>query len=62
MADHQPGHPAPTEANLAAASTAGEGGEMPHTGEDALASTAAEGHGAAPHAEPAALGLDATAR
>jgi F-type H+-transporting ATPase subunit b len=38
-----------------------EEGAVPHTGEAALASTAAEGHGAAPHAEPAAFGLDATA-
>jgi F-type H+-transporting ATPase subunit b len=35
-------------------------GAMPHTGGDAVASTADEGHGA-PHAEPTALGLDATA-
>ena len=35
-------------------------GEMPHTGGDAVATTADEGHGA-PHAEPTALGLDATA-
>ncbi|HEV2748176.1 MAG TPA: F0F1 ATP synthase subunit B [Allosphingosinicella sp.] len=48
------------EENLAQASTKGEGGAMPHTGADAVASTAAEGHGA-PHAEPTALGLDATA-
>ena len=54
-----PSDPA-TEANLAASSTLGEGGRVPHTGEEALASTAAEGHGA-PHAEPHALGLDATA-
>ncbi|HEY7810170.1 MAG TPA: F0F1 ATP synthase subunit B [Allosphingosinicella sp.] len=33
---------------------------MPHTGGDAVATTADEGHGA-PHAEPAGLGLDATA-
>jgi len=49
-----------TEQNLAAASALGEGGAMPRTGEDALATTAAEGHGEAPHAEPKALGLDAT--
>jgi F-type H+-transporting ATPase subunit b len=42
-------------------STKSEEGAVPHTGEAALASTAAEGHGAAPHAEPAAFGLDATA-
>ena len=53
--------PAPTEENLAAASTAGEHGVMPETGEHAVASTAAEGHGAVPHAEPKALGMDATA-
>src|SRR3546814_10295996 len=46
------------EENLAQASTKGEEG-LPHTGDDAVASTAAEGHGAA--AEPMALGLDATA-
>ena len=40
--------------------TEGEGGAMPHTGADAVASTAAEGHGA-PHAEPTGLGMDATA-
>ncbi|HEY0086520.1 MAG TPA: hypothetical protein VGB65_11485 [Allosphingosinicella sp.] len=33
---------------------------MPHTGANAVASTADEGHGA-PHAEPKALGMDATA-
>ena len=38
-----------------------EGGVMPETGADALASTAAEGHSEVPHAEPTALGLDATA-
>jgi F-type H+-transporting ATPase subunit b len=38
----------------------GEHGAMPHTGGDALATTAAEGHGA-PHTDPTALGLDATA-
>jgi F-type H+-transporting ATPase subunit b len=48
------------EHNLSAASTKGEGGAMPHTGADAVATTADEGHGA-PHAEPKALGLDATA-
>src|SRR3546814_4569294 len=46
------------EENPAQASTKGEEG-LPHTGDDAVASTAAEGHGAA--AEPMALGLDATA-
>jgi len=46
-------------ANLAAASTAGEEGAMPHTEGQAITSEAAEGHGAV--AEPAALGLDATA-
>jgi F-type H+-transporting ATPase subunit b len=43
-----------------AASTRGEQGAMPHTGEHAATTAADEGHGA-PHAEPAALGLDATA-
>ncbi|MEA1013758.1 F0F1 ATP synthase subunit B [Sphingosinicella sp. LY1275] len=48
-------------ANLAAASTEGEQGAVPHTGADAVATTAAEGHGdAALHAEPKALGMDAT--
>ncbi len=46
------------EQNLAEASTA-EDGMVPVTGEEALTSEAAEGHGAV--AEPAALGLDATA-
>ena len=49
----------PTEQNLAAASTKGEGGVMPETGEHAATTEAAEGHG--PIAEPTALGLDATA-
>ena len=60
MADHPTtGGDAATEHNLTAASTKGEDGAMPHTGEDAVSSTAAEGHGA-PHAEPAAWGFDAT--
>ncbi len=42
------------------ASTRGEHGAMPQTGEHAATTAADEGHGA-PHAEPAALGLDATA-
>lgn len=54
------GHEA-TEQNLAAASTKGEHGAVPHTGEDAVSTSAAEGHAGAPHAEPKALGLDATA-
>ena len=41
-------------------STKGEGGVMPETGEHAATTAADEGHGA-PHAEPKALGLDATA-
>ncbi|PWG01635.1 F0F1 ATP synthase subunit B [Sphingosinicella humi] len=45
--------------NLAEASTAGEHGAVPVTGEEALTSEAVEGHGAV--AEPAALGMDATA-
>jgi hypothetical protein len=50
------------EANLQAQSTKGEGGEMPHGGEHAIASTAADGgHGEAPHVDPTALGLNATA-
>ncbi|TFI56384.1 F0F1 ATP synthase subunit B [Sphingomonas parva] len=48
------------ELDTAVTSTEGEHGQMPHTGDDAVASTAAEGHGA-PHAEPKALGMDATA-
>jgi len=54
-------NPSITEQNLSAASTKGEGGAVPTTGEDAIASTAAEGHSEVPHAEPEALGLDATA-
>ncbi|HEY0149680.1 MAG TPA: F0F1 ATP synthase subunit B [Allosphingosinicella sp.] len=38
-----------------------ENGAMPHTGGDAVATTADEGHGGAIHAEPTGLGLDATA-
>jgi F-type H+-transporting ATPase subunit b len=55
-------NPTPDQ-NLAAASTAGEHGALPQTGEHAVASTAADGgHGpAATHAEPSALGLNATA-
>jgi len=50
-----------TEASLRAQSTKGEA-ELPHGGEDAIASTAADGgHGEAPHADPTALGLNATA-
>ena len=53
---------AAVEANLQAQSTKGEGGEMPHGGEHAIASTAADGgHGEAPHVDPTALGLNATA-
>jgi F-type H+-transporting ATPase subunit b len=51
---------AAVEQNLAAASTKGEHGAMPETGGDAVTTAATEGHGA-PHAEPKALGLDATA-
>jgi F-type H+-transporting ATPase subunit b len=51
---------AEVEQNLQAASTKGEGGAMPETGEHAASTLADEGHGA-PHAEPKALGLDATA-
>ena len=52
-----------TEASLRAQSTKGEA-ELPHGGEDAIASTAADGgHGEAPHADPtdALFGLNATA-
>lgn len=53
---------AAVEADLRAQSTKGEHGQMPHAGEDAVASTAADGgHGEAPHADPTALGLNATA-
>lgn len=48
------------EENLQAASTKGERGQMPETGEHAVTTAADEGHGA-PYAEPKALGLDATA-
>lgn len=49
------------EANLSAQSTKGDA-ELPYGGEQALTSEAAEGaHGVVPHAEPTALGLDATA-
>jgi F-type H+-transporting ATPase subunit b len=52
----------PTEQNLQAQSTKGEQGVMPDAGEHAVASTAAEGgHGEAPHIDPTALGLNATA-
>jgi hypothetical protein len=52
---------AAVEANLAAQSTKGDPA-LPHGGEDAVASTAADGgHGEAPHADPTALGLNATA-
>ena len=58
MAEVTPTAPG-TEQNLAEASTLGEGGAVPETGTQAITSEAAEGHGAV--AEPAALGLDATA-
>ena len=62
MAEVNAGADALVEQNLAAASTKGEDGAVPHAGEDAIASTAADGgHGEAAHAEPAALGMDATA-
>jgi F-type H+-transporting ATPase subunit b len=48
------------ERDLREQSTKGEGGRMPETGEHAATTAADEGHGA-PHAEPKALGLDATA-
>lgn len=60
MANQSPS--AAVEANLTAQSTKGEHGAMPQAGEDAIASTAADGgHGEAPHADPEALGLNATA-
>ncbi|HEX8215487.1 MAG TPA: F0F1 ATP synthase subunit B [Allosphingosinicella sp.] len=52
-----------TEASLRAQSTKGDA-ELPHGGEDAVASTAADGgHGEAPHAAPVdpVFGFDATA-
>lgn len=50
-----------TEANLSAQSTKGDP-ELPHGGSEAIASTAADGgHGAAPYADPTALGMNATA-
>jgi len=53
---------AAVEADLRAQSTKGEQGVMPDAGEHAIASTAADGgHGEAPHADPSALGLNATA-
>jgi F-type H+-transporting ATPase subunit b len=48
------------ELNTVVSGTEGEHGVMPHTGANAVATTADEGHGA-PHAEPKALGMDATA-
>ncbi|HWH18110.1 MAG TPA: F0F1 ATP synthase subunit B [Allosphingosinicella sp.] len=58
MANHAPS----TDDKLTAQSTKGEGGAMPDGGEHAVASTAADGgHGEAPHADPEALGLNATA-
>lgn len=54
-------HAGATEANLSVQSTKGDA-ELPHGGEHAVASTAADGgHGEAPHADPTALGLNATA-
>jgi F-type H+-transporting ATPase subunit b len=53
-------HAAPTSHATNEASTRGEHGAMPKTGEHAATTAADEGHGT-PHAEPAALGLDATA-
>ena len=53
MANH------PTEANIAAQSTAGEHGAVPQTGEEALFSTT-EQHDTG-HAAPSALGMDSTA-
>jgi F-type H+-transporting ATPase subunit b len=51
---------AEVEQDLQAQSTKGEGGAMQETGGHAATTAADEGHGA-PHAEPKALGLDATA-
>lgn len=59
MANHSPS--AAVEANLSAQSTKGDA-ELPHGGKDAVASTAADGgHGEAPHVDPTALGMNATA-
>ena len=56
-----PAASAEIERDLRAQSTKGEN-ELPHGGEDAIASTAADGgHGEAPHVDPTALGLNATA-
>lgn len=56
-----PAASAAVEANLTAQSTKGEA-ELPHGGEEAIASTAADGgHGEVPHADPEALGMNATA-
>ena len=53
---------AQVEANLSAQSTKGEHGQVPEAGGHAVASTAADGgHGEAPHVDPTALGLNATA-
>ena len=53
---------AAVEHNLSAQSTKGEHGAVPETGGHAVSSTAADGgHGPAPHADPEALGLNATA-
>ena len=53
-------HATPTGHATNDASTRGEHGAMPKTGEHAATTAADEGHDT-PHAEPAALGLDATA-
>ena len=56
-----PAASAEVERDLRAQSTKGETA-LPHGGEDAIASTAADGgHGEAPHVDPTALGLNATA-
>ena len=56
-----PAESAEAEASLTAQSTRGDP-ELPHGGADAVASTAADGgHGEAPHVDPEALGLNATA-
>ena len=49
------------ELDTTVTSTEGEHGAMPHSGETAMTTAAAEGSHGAPHAEPKALGMDATA-
>jgi F-type H+-transporting ATPase subunit b len=60
MANHPTAGDVASELNTSVVSTEGEHGALPHTGENAVSTVADEGHGA-PHAEPKALGMDATA-